>query len=98
MTCDTVYVGAASILNNEVPFSLSIIPNPATNVIIISCPTFKSGFDLVIFDVTGQAVIQRTDIEDSMTGISLDVSSLPAGIFFICFMSENAWASGRFVK
>ena len=99
MTCDSVYVGTASVqAYDQVLLSLTVTPNPAADVITVGCPAFKSEFDLMIFDVTGQAVIQRKGIEEYQSELSLDVSSLPGGMYFICLWSENGWASGRFVK
>ena len=97
-TCDSVYVGTTSIPNHNVPLSLSIMPNPATDVINIGCPSFNSGFDLVILDVTGKDVIRQVGIGDYNPELSLNISELPAGMYFIYLMSEERWASGRFVK
>lgn len=79
------------------PFSgedpLHVYPNPAEDQVTIELETDLSATpDVKIFDLTGKVVLEPDDkqpIENSQYKLSLDISSLRAGIYFIKITQEE---------
>lgn len=73
--------------------SISMYPNPSTNVLNIDA---KSAIDSIsIFNILGQVVINKT-VENS--SISLDVSTLNAGVYVITATIDGVVSTSKFVK
>lgn len=66
---------------NKIQFS--IFPNPATNSVTVS--SNETAF-ISIIDLTGRALLVT---ESKGKQIAIDISSIPAGIYFITLKSEN---------
>lgn len=75
---------------------LSLFPNPANEQITINFPEENQQADIIIFNASGQQVLQLN--KQSVTNTSIDVSQLPAGVYFIHALWGNEIAVGRFVK
>ena len=65
--------------------SLSVYPNPTRDLVTITVDD-ADGFDYLVFDFTGKAVMQG--IAKYQT-VSLDLCGLSKGIYFISVMTEN---------
>ena len=88
------YIGLTGVSDNELSYSISnLYPNPATNNAYInySIP-FGSDAVVALYDVCGK-LEQEYVLTDNMGILSLDLSQLPAGVYFY---SINA--NGKIVK
>ena len=76
---------------------VQVYPNPATNLLTISVgdATQCEPLSVVVIDVMGQVVLAETV---SATEMSLDVSHLPSGIYFIQMDQGDFWSVRKFVK
>lgn len=99
--CNSGYVAWAKVqtvesvptsIKNKISASLSIYPNPAQNSINISNNSALNTNNILVFDTYGR--IQKTNIVINNQNISLDISNLSAGAYFI--QLDNL--SGSFIK
>ena len=76
---------------------IQVYPNPATDLLTISVGDASQCMPLsvVVIDVMGRVVLAETV---SATEMSLDVSHLPSGIYFIRMEQEDFWGVRKFVK
>ncbi|MEN9523810.1 MAG: hypothetical protein RL065_2187, partial [Bacteroidota bacterium] len=83
--------------NNQVTENkISIYPNPVYQFIIINGMNMMNSIDVT--DVFGRTIIQQIN-KSSTQQISIDVSSLPSGIYFVKVIDLNGnSAVGKFVK
>ncbi|MHA7056917.1 T9SS type A sorting domain-containing protein, partial [Aquimarina sp. M1] len=74
---------------------ITVYPNPVTNQLTIYGVTSES--NLLIVDVSGKTIkkIQKPKNVDLLT---VDVSSLQTGTYFIKTYQNNAWKVLRFIK
>ncbi len=73
--------------------SLSIYPNPVTNVLTISASTPISG--VKIFNILGALVHEvKTDSQN----INMDMSAYSSGIYFIKIYNEEGFTSRKIIK
>jgi len=99
--CDDVESYPASIsmeepcvgINENVKPTFSITPNPATNQITISAGNDFHTVEVVSF--LGQTVLSQSNIGNN---ISIDVSNLTNGVYFIRIISDNGASVKKFVK
>lgn len=81
------YTGVPGIISSDL---IKVYPNPASGTIYFDCPQ-NSGFIAVLYSVNGQAVATKT-----LTGSdALDVSTLPAGLYFYAVFDKNGSAVQR---
>lgn len=71
---------------------LSLYPNPSTSSIFIHLPTNTNLKSCKILSVTGQV------FEHEVTTNSVDISVLPAGVYFIQIDADKAIYRGKFIK
>jgi hypothetical protein len=77
----------------DIKTTFSIVPNPATNNIIIKA---KSDFNKVeILSFLGQIVVSESN---NGKELSLDISNLTNGVYFVRIISENGTSVKKFVK
>ena len=76
---------------------IQVYPNPATDLLTISVgdATQCEPLSVVVIDVMGQVVLAETV---SATEMSLDVSLLKSGIYFIQMEQGDFWSVRKFVK
>lgn len=85
------------IRNNYQIFNENVFPNPAKDKLAISKGKFAiSG--IVIFDITGRKVFSESTSERKQKQISIDVSGLVSGIYFVKVIGEKAERMMKFVK
>ncbi|MCB2221382.1 MAG: T9SS type A sorting domain-containing protein [Bacteroidetes bacterium] len=73
------------------PPSLLIYPNPSGSQINLD---IQEAGTLIIFNSTGDMVL-----ETSVSTLDLvDVTTLPAGVYFTCFANERVTLTGKFIK
>lgn len=76
---------------------IQVYPNPATDLLTISVGDASQckPLSVTVIDVMGREVFAETV---SATEMSLDVSHLPSGIYFIRLEQEDFWCTRKFVK
>jgi hypothetical protein len=74
---------------------VKIYPNPASNRISIEMPGINGHHNLAIVNLEGVPLINKM-ITESKT--QLDISNLPAGIYFVRLTGEKTVQVGKFVK
>ena len=76
---------------------IQVYPNPAPDLLTISVgnATQSKPLSVTVIDVMGQVVFVET-VSD--TEMSLDVSCLPSGIYFIRLEQEDFWGTRKIVK
>lgn len=67
-------------LEQDEPFVAS--PNPASNFLVVNFNKDYSNTDLFLIDMLGKVVI-RKDIHKNMQNISLDLNTLPQGVYIL---------------
>lgn len=85
--------GAGDVLDDEAADALLIYPNPTGDA--LSIETHQRG-QTRIFSVHGQEVLQQQLLNAGQS--TIDVSALPAGIYFLEFQSEEGTTTSQFVK
>ena len=76
---------------------VQVYPNPATDLLTLSVGDASQckPLSVTVIDVMGRVVYAETV---SATEMSLDVSHLPTGIYFIRLEQEDFWCTRKFVK
>lgn len=89
--------------NNSVPKTqvnksqLHLSPNPAGNILLVKSEALNSGAALHIFDCLGREVIVKS-VTESTNSFTLDVSSLPQGVYTILLQNPSGTTSQAFIK
>ncbi len=84
-------------LGNDDELSVQVYPNPATNTLFIETDELISeNVSIEIHDVTGNKLQQLTLNNEEL--LELDISSLPAGLYFANILSEGFSQSIQFIK
>lgn len=76
--------------------SFAIFPNPASNQITIAFPANVPSGEIQIISLSGQ-IIQEKSI-NATTGLTLDISTLKSGIYFISIVSKEGKQVQKFIK
>lgn len=79
----------------------SIYPSPVANILTIknSEPVSKSGFEILVYDISGQKLMEAQLAHDNKpANLNADVSALSPGIYILKITSEgkNSWK--KFIK
>lgn len=83
------------------PLSVQVHPFPASTSITMDLPEVKTGvLDVLVFDLIGRRVLQTNeDCSSVQCRISLDVSGLSSGHYFLRIISDASFqAVGTFLK
>ena len=80
-------------VKTNAPFSLE--PNPASGIVRVSYSLPGIRARLQMYDVTGREV--RTSVERQLRGFSLDVRSMPAGVYLVRLESERGSSTRKLV-
>ncbi|MFH0894903.1 MAG: T9SS type A sorting domain-containing protein, partial [Bacteroidota bacterium] len=84
----------AGVFENTNPTrEINLFPNPARDFIILSIPSPQSNMTVTIFNTFGETVL-KTNFQNGESAVSIDVRTLPAGIYFI---KANTFSS-KFIK
>lgn len=86
-------IGIDEGVNNDE--SLIITPNPVSDKFKIRTQTGSSQFQISIFNITGQEVLQKDFYN---TDIEFDASNLQAGIYFVRLWDGKDIKTGKFAK
>ncbi len=83
--------GVNSFTKNQ---QLQIYPNPAQQSFTVELPQ-QQNFNLLVYDVTGRKVYQRTNIIGTVT---IDCSNFNAGVYFVKAINERTVLTDKLIK
>lgn len=82
------FMNSVSNIDND---SISVYPNPASGKIIIRIDGMNNKVVFSLYNMLGQAVLQKAAIADDKATIhSVDVSTLPAGVYHLSVVGDDA--------
>ena len=85
--CSPLFESSVSVENSKLTNSISIYPNPATNIVNISWDKdYKS--EIRLFDLQGRIVCFSANVE-LLNNHTIDISNLDNGIYFIKISTEK---------
>lgn len=97
MVCDTLITSInTQPLIDEDKAAFHIYPNPAVNFLNIQFRNHKKRAQLYISDITGTNILVLNDVQKNH--FSIDISMLPAGIYFVYTSDKMLSALGKFIK
>lgn len=76
--------------------TFSVFPNPANTVLSLAGEFSSEQFNVVIMNAAGQSVL--TERSNQSNNISIDISSLENGVYFLQLQGNNFSSMKRFVK
>lgn len=85
-TCNTEFFRTLS-STTFTPDSVSMYPNPASNLVTITNSNTEKISSVVIYEVSGKRIFTLKN--DSVATISIDVSHFSKGIYLVDLLSEN---------
>lgn len=71
---------------------LRLHPNPAREMVVLTFPGLNNETEVEVYSVLGERMQVR------LTGNTLNVSAMPAGVYQVVIRSEGRVVSGKFVK
>lgn len=90
-----------ALTRNRVEFSIgSVVPVPASSFVTLTVNAVESkGITISLFDVAGRFVASQQDqVHDGVNTISVDVRTLPAGMYFVTVTDGTYTATEKLVK
>ncbi len=91
---ERILVGAKETTNQE---KLSVFPNPVEDMVNFTLPESLNEYNFEVSDLTGRVVIKKSDMLNSGLN-SLNISSLPHGIYFIHVIGRDKEYSAKMLK
>lgn len=89
-------LGQGSVPQNK---SFYMFPNPVVGVASLRWSELKDGnFNVRVTDLQGRVLLQKRFNALPENEYTIDVSSLPSGIYFCSFIRENKTRSIKFIK
>ena len=90
-----MYYDAPTGVDENQQLKLSFYPNPSFDKITINKSINASQEQLFIINLSGKQLLQRTITEPTTT---IDISTLPSGIYVVKVVGERGVQVGKFVK
>jgi len=90
-----MYFDAPAGIIEQKSLPISIYPNPATNIVTVESLECLKESSLNIANISGQPLIT---LQLSQPKTTLDISSLPSGVYFVRLTSEKSVATGKIIK
>lgn len=85
-------------IDNKEEIGITTFPNPANDLVEINCNSqAPTSFDIVLYDLMGNAVLSEKAEFHAASKVSLGVSELPTGIYFMVISNEDSHYSNKFV-
>lgn len=86
--------------STELTTNLQIFPNPVKNVLQVQIPGgFKGSTSLQVFDLSGHLVkVNRINSDGNALNTTIDITTLPIGVYMLKATDGNTSLSSRFVK
>jgi hypothetical protein len=82
-----VTIFSSTSINESQTQIISIYPNPFSKSTIINLSNIKSNYSLTLYDVTGQRVLEKEDL--NQTSYELERGTLSKGIYFLEIKTEE---------
>ncbi len=79
----------------EVPATLSVYPNPTTQILNVEMPSLQEETQVVVYDISGKAVLTQL-ITEGRT--QFDVALLPKGMYFVMLRTNDEVFTQKFLK
>lgn len=94
------YSQVVAIKNNTNLIAMTLFPSPATDVIQLQIPSERKEMaKLMIVDAAGKQVhTQSLQLNEGTNAVSIPVSHLPAGTYYLITETESGKQSGSFIK
>ncbi len=91
--------GFAGIKNNEMPaITIHAYPNPCSEILNISTPIFtESDVTIELLNFQGQKLLNKKIVQTSNNLISLNVTALPSGIYYLSLFSGESQISKKII-
>lgn len=93
LTCDTV-LGISN--NDQEVQTLRLYPNPADELLIIESSMDLKSAEIKVFNTFGQEIVFKSVLIGD--GLSIDISSLENGTYFVMVSKDETRTSSRFIK
>lgn len=93
-----LYDDFLAVADNELKSKLTLFPNPASNQLTLTIDNSVVLKNLTIFDVNGKKSLEQLDFKAQAFQHKMDVSQLPAGIYFLKVDSEEGSTTLKFIK
>jgi len=77
--------------------NIAIYPNPSKGTFNVSMGTIIPK-TIQIYDLTGKIVSSKTEFQNNQSTVSLDLSNISSGIYFVKIVSENQSVTKRIIK
>ena len=77
---------------------LSVFPNPATSTLQVVAAEMQGQGAIQVWNAQGQMVLSRTNVDMSGTTTTLDVSTLPAGMYYLQVTAEGQLLTQKWMK
>ncbi|HEY8402200.1 MAG TPA: PKD domain-containing protein, partial [Cytophagaceae bacterium] len=99
---DTTYkelvVEIVSDLTEAIAEHILTQPNPVTDIMHLSLPSMDEPLTLVIYNYMGQEIITPIQIPERETHFSIDLSSLPQGMYTLKLIGNSGLVSKKIIK
>lgn len=96
-TCQTILI--TSLIEPFGSWPITVFPNPAQDQLSILAETYPGKITLQISDLAGKAAIPTRTVEtNGKLATQLDISGLPAGLYFLTIGNNGMVKTVRFVK
>ena len=76
--------------------TLKTFPNPASSMMTVEATSPIR--EITVYDLSGRVVVETRCSTSLQPQCTLNVSSLPGGLYILRAITENGVATGRFVK
>jgi PKD repeat protein len=83
--------------SSEVPFSVSVYPNPASDMVNIVSDFFHDNVEVNLYDMQGKNVLHHLYLKQA-GDLGLDVSALPKGIYFLNLTTADGRYTAKLTK
>ena len=77
---------------------VKVSPNPFSSKISFDTEGVLGETSLIIFNVNGQVILEKTTIFTSSNSLTIDLPNAPIGIYFYKLNNKNVTLSGKIVK
>jgi len=94
---DIYYYSDITSINEVIDnYNVSIYPNPANDYLMINT-TINENLNIEIYTIKGQSVMSA-DCTNNASEMRVDISQLPAGMYFISIANDQNNITKKFVK
>lgn len=79
--------------------TVGIVPNPVSyNILTIKAPGISGNIDMEILDSQGRIIIRQRSVQFENDALTLDISTILAGMYFVTLKTPKGILSSKFVR